>query len=148
MYSFYTEMSYGEIVDYLDQTTNELRRFGLANGMCSKINGQMIFLQEGKNMKHPLQRVFKGEIEETDDGSVIKGKFHYPVTALIFYIFSFLFLLSKNIEAVFKIDLLKEKILVSLIFLVIYIGIAFILVTARLSYEEQERDVIDFLESM
>lgn len=146
MYHFQTKFRFDELVKYLSINTHKLSIIDFEYGIGSSINGRKIKLQASTYMKNPLQRIFLGKITDSNTGTIIIGKFTYPLIRLVLFMLFLICMIEKNIEAIITLNELKDKIIVSLIFTVIYLGIIFIIWSGKFLYKKQEADVVKFLE--
>jgi hypothetical protein len=149
VYLFKTELSEQEIISRIKAHTYKPTVLSSLNCIVSKTDGRKIILQKkGGLIRHPFQRIFLGHIAAGKNETWIEGRFAFPLISTIVAVLFFCFMIYCNMRAVIDMNTFEQKILATLIFLVFYLVVAFLIVSGKFVYRKQEKEVITFLEKL
>ncbi len=145
IYRFQNQHTPDKIIQHLKNRTKSRAEAVLEGGISFSHFGRRIRLIKKRRMQHPLQRVFIGYLRETPEGTVLSGRFCYPLlSVLVFTVFE-AYLLYGFIGMFLSTLTVGDKCIVSLIFLAMLSFPISLFITGITAFRKEEEDVLHFL---
>ena len=144
VYYFDISLPKKEVIALIHRNAKPRNYFSPEGYMSYIIRGDKIILQSLPFfIRHPLQRMFVAQLTGFENWTMIKGHFKYPSIRSAIGILIAAFYVYQNIDAVLYASQLSEKLVITALFFIFYLGIFFIFLTGRM--KKKEKEVIDFI---
>lgn len=144
-----SQYSKQQIIAIVQQASHKMSYFSFNEGLCYKFKGNTIFLKVRKALlNHPFQRVLKLGIVEESQGTILKGKFVFPVISFIVFAACILFFMYEIIDTIINCTIWRdsvERVCWFLLFCLFYAGI---IISGKLLYKNEEKQATDFIKSL